>query len=436
MLCENGAVSALAPPGAVPSRDSDETLDARGLIVSPGFIEIHVHLREPGGEESETIETGLAAAAAGGFTAVCPMPNTKPVNDSPAATRAMIEAARRAGPVRVFPIAAASYGSEGDRLTDFAALRAAGAVAFSDDGRPLKTPDLMRDALKRALALDMVIIDHCESTAVSAGGAMNAGEVAYRLGVKGISNASEDLCVARDLALAAETRARVHIAHISTAGAVELVRAAKAKGVRATCEITPHHFVLTDADVERYGASAKMNPPLRSAADRDAMLSALSHGVIDAIATDHAPHSPLLKAQPLATAPFGVIGLETALGLAITRLVEPGLIDLAGLIRLMSARPAQILNLPHGRIRVGDPAHFTVFNPKQKWVYRVAEGKSKSRNSPFDGWTLTGRVMMTIIDGRIVYRAAPETDPGAGLERLPGFTAGTPALHSGHSEGS
>lgn len=436
MLCENGTVLALAPPGAIASTDADETLDACGLMVSPGFIDLHVHLREPGGEESETIETGLAAAAAGGFTAVCPMPNTRPVNDAPSSTRAMIEAARRASPVRVFPIAAASHGSEGDHLTDFEALRAAGAVAFSDDGRPLKTPDLMREALKRARALDMTIIDHCESPAVSAGGAMNAGQAASRLGVKGIPSASEDLCVARDLALAAETGAHAHIAHISTAGAVELVRAAKAKGVRATCEITPHHFVLTDADVERYGASAKMNPPLRSAADRDAMLSALSDGVIDAIATDHAPHAPRLKAQPLAAAPFGVIGLETALGLAITRLVEPGLIDLMALVRLMSSRPAQILNLPLGRIRQGAPADLTVFNAKKQWIYRAAEGKSKSRNSPFDGWTLTGRVVATIVSGRIVYRAAPDADPETGFKRLPGFTGGTPALHSGHSEGS
>lgn len=432
ILCVAGGVLTIAPPGKIPAAEVDEIFDASGLIVSPGFIDLHVHLREPGGEESETIETGLAAAAAGGFTAVCPMPNTRPVNDSPAATQAMIEAGRRASRVRVFPIAAASYGSEGETLTDFAALRSAGAVAFSDDGRPLKTPGLMRQALSRAHALDMVIIDHCEDPSVSAGGAINAGETALKLGLKGIPNASEDLCVARDLALAAETGARVHIAHISTLGAVELVRAAKAKGVPVTCEVTPHHFTLTDEDVARYGASAKMNPPLRSAADRDAMLHALANDVIDAIATDHAPHSPRLKSQPLAAAPFGVIGLETALALAITRLVEPGFIDLSRLVELMSVQPARILGLPYGRVCVGAPADLTLFDPKQEWTYRAAEGKSKSRNSPFDGWELKGKVAATIVDGEIIYRAAPAT----GFERLPGFTAGTPDLQRGHSEGS
>lgn len=429
MLIENGVIAAVAP--GLPS-EAAETLDARGLIVSPGFIDLHVHLREPGGEESETIETGLAAAVAGGFTAVCPMPNTRPVNDSPAATQAMIEAGRRASRVRVFPIAAASYGSDGETLTDFAALRAAGAAAFSDDGRPLKTPGLMRQALSRARDLDMVIIDHCEEPAVSAGGALNAGEAATKLGLKGIPSASEDLCVARDLALAAETGARVHIAHISTLGAVELVRAAKAKGVHVTCEVTPHHFTLTDEDVARYGSSAKMNPPLRSVADRDAMLHALESGVIDAIATDHAPHSPRLKSQPLAAAPFGVIGLETALALTVTRLVEPGFIDLSRLVGLMSVHPARILGLRFGRICVGAPADLTLFDPKQEWTYHAAEGKSKSRNSPFDGWKLRGKVMATIVDGKIIYRAAPV----AGFERLPGFTAGTPDLQRGHSEGS
>ncbi len=431
VLVEDGLIVALAPGIAV---EAAETLDARGLVVSPGFVDLHVHLREPGGEESETIATGLAAAVAGGFTAVCPMPNTRPVNDSPEATQAMIEKARQAGLARIFPIAAASIRSEGEELTDFAALQTAGAVAFSDDGRPVKTPGLMRQALERARALGMVIIDHCEDLTVSAGGAINAGAIAVKLGLKGVPNASEDVCVARDLALVAETGARLHIAHISTAGAVEMARAAKARGAPVSCEVTPHHFTLTDEDVERYGASAKMNPPLRTARDRDAVLAGLVDGVIDAIATDHAPHSPRLKSQPLATAPFGVTGLETALGLAITRLVEPGLIDLICLINLMSVRPAQILRLPLGRLRPGELADLTVFDPKREWTYRAAEGKSKSRNSPFDGWKLRGAVIATIVGGKIVYRAAGA--PTAGFDRLPGLTAGTPALHSGHSEGS
>lgn len=428
VLVEDGVIVAIA---AGISGDGAEAFDACGLIVSPGFIDLHVHLREPGGEESETIETGLAAAVAGGFTAVCPMPNTRPVNDSPEATRAMIDKARRAGLSRVFPIAAASFGSEGKELTDFAALQAAGAIAFSDDGRPLKTPELMRQALLRSQSLGMVIIDHCEDPAVSAGGAINAGATASNLGLKGIPNASEDVCVARDLALAAETGARLHIAHISTAESIDMVRMAKAQGVPVTCEVTPHHFTLTEEDVARYGASAKMNPPLRSVADRDAVLSALADGTIDAIATDHAPHSPRLKSQPLATAPFGVTGLETALGLAVTRLIEPGLIDLSGLIRLMSTQPAQVLDLPFGRVRAGAQADLTLFNPTHEWTYRAAEGKSKSCNSPFDGWKLKGMVMATVVNGEIAYCATP-----TGFDRLPGLTAGMPALHKGHSEES
>ncbi|MGH9327603.1 MAG: dihydroorotase [Terriglobia bacterium] len=398
---EDGLIVAVGSPG---SPQVGETLDARGEIVSPGFIDLHVHLREPGGEESETIATGLAAAVAGGFTAVCPMPNTQPVNDNPEITRWLREKAEQAELARVFPIAAASVGSKGERLTDFTGLAAAGAVAFSDDGRPLKTRELMQRALEHASPLGLPVIDHCENLSFSAGGVINAGGVAERLGVKGIPDVSELECVMRDLELAAATGAPLHLAHLSTAGSVERVRAAKQNGVRVSCEVTPHHFTLTEEAVVERGTNAKMNPPLRTARNREAIINALADGTIDAIATDHAPHAERLKLQPLAMAPFGVIGLETALALGLTQLVEPGRISLLRLIELLSSRPARILGKPLGRLRPGSAADVTIFDPHPEWTYRASEGKSKSRNSPFDGWKLKGIVTATIVGGTIVYR--------------------------------
>ncbi len=401
LLIEKGMIQRIAP--AIQSL-ADETLDAEGCAVSPGFIDLHVHLREPGGEESETLETGLQAAVAGGFTAVCAMPNTRPVIDHPDLVRAMIEKAGRLDLATVFPIAAASRGSEGEALTDFGALARAGAVAFSDDGKPLKTARLMQRALEKARSLEMPVIDHCEEPSLSDGGSINAGPVAEHLQLKGIPAASEDVCVARDLVLAAATGARLHVAHLSTCGAAEMIRAAKRKGVPVTCEVTPHHFTLTEEAVAAHGAMAKMNPPLRGPSDRDAVITALGDGTIDVVATDHAPHAPALKAQPVAAAPFGVIGLETALGLAITQLVDPGHITLPYLIELMSSRPARIIGKPLGRIGVGRAADITVFDPVRRWTYRAADGKSKSRNSPFDGWELKGKVVATIAAGKIAYR--------------------------------
>jgi dihydroorotase len=401
VLVENGVIHQIAPNLTV---QADETIDARGQIVAPGFVDIHVHLREPGGEISETIETGLQAAVAGGFTAVCPMPNTKPIIERPELVRATIEKAQKLGLARVFPIAAVSMGSQGESLVDMAPLVAAGAVAFSDDGRPVKTAGLLRRALEKAKSLGVPIIDHCEDPSLSMSGVINEGPVAERLKLRGVPNSSEDVCVARDLIVAEATGAHVHIAHLSTARAVEMVRVGKRRGIRATCEVTPHHFTLTDEAVAQYGTNAKMNPPLRSAKDLEAVLAGVADGTVDAIATDHAPHAPELKAKSLAEAPNGVIGLETALGLALTHLVHAGRISLAHLIVLMSTNPARLINQPLGRLQVGGAADITVFNPDLEWTYRAAAGRSKSRNSPFDGWTLKGAATATIVGGRIVYR--------------------------------
>ena len=371
---------------------ADETIDARTYVVAPGFIDIHVHFREPGGEISETINTGVAAAVAGGFTAVVTMPNTRPVIDRPELVRAQIAKARSLGLARILPAAAVSIASQGEALVDFAALVEAGAVAFTDDGRPVKTTGLLRQALERTVELGTLVSDHCEDPSLSAGGVMNEGPVATQLGVRGIPGAAEDVCVARDLVIAEATGGRLHIAHLSTARSLDMVRRAKRRGIRVTCEVTPHHFALTDEAVFKYGTNAKMNPPLRSAADVEAIRAGIADGTVDAIATDHAPHAPVLKAKPLeGDAPFGIMGLETAVGLSLTELVHTGLISLWHLISLLSSGPARVINQPLGRLRVGGAADITIFDPNLEWIYRTDEGRSKSRNSPFDGRTFRGR---------------------------------------------
>jgi dihydroorotase len=404
VLIEDGLIRQIGP--SINAR-ADETIDATGKVVSPGFLDLHAHLREPGGEISETLETGLAAAVAGGFTSVCAMPNTRPVNDRDEFTRAMIERAQKIGLARVFPIAAVSMGSNGEVLTDFDSLIAAGAVAFSDDGRPVKTPELMRQALEKARTLGIPIIDHCEDPALSAGGSINQGTVSERLGMRGIPNASENVCVTRDIEAAEATGAHLHVAHLSTARACEMVREAKRRGVRVTCEVTPHHFTLTDDAVEKYGTNAKMNPPLRSSEDRNALVAGIAGGVVDVIATDHAPHAPELKSKPITEAPFGILGFETALALAVTELVHPGKISLAHLIVLLSSNPARIIkqnvNPSLGRLRVGGTADITIFDPEREWIYHAADGRSKSRNSPFDGWNFKGAISSTIVSGVVVF---------------------------------
>jgi dihydroorotase len=401
LLIEEGEICEIAPHL---SNSADETVDARGQIVAPGFIDIHVHLREPGGEVSETLETGLRAAVAGGFTAVCPMPNTRPVNDNVELTRHLVTRAEELKLARVFPIAAVTAGSMGEKLTDFEALMAAGAVGFSDDGKPVKTPALMKEALEKAKGLGAPIIDHCEVPELSAGGVMNDGVHSKSLGLRGIPNSAEDGCIARDIEIAEATGGHLHVAHLSTAGGIQMVREAKDRGLEVTCEVTPHHFSLTDEAVTRYGTNAKMNPPLRKTADVEALLEGFHDGVVDAIATDHAPHAAELKSRPMAEAPFGVTGLETALALGLKQLVQSDRISMGQLIALMTSKPARIINKPLGRVRVGSAADLTLFDPELEWTYRAAEGCSKSCNSPFDGWKFRGAVTATIVQGRLVYR--------------------------------
>lgn len=386
---------------------TDKTLDAKGQIIAPGFVDIHIHLREPGGEASETIETGLKAAVAGGFTAVCPMPNTRPVNDSPILTRTLVERGEKLGLARVLPIAAVSPNSNGEKLTEFAALVKAGAVGFSDDGLPIATAGLLRRALDYSRRLDVPIIDHCEDLSLSAGGVVNEGGTAARMGLPGIPADAEDVTVARDIIVAEQTGGRLHLAHLSTNGSVELVRLAKSrqsKVGRITCEVTPHHFLLTETALGKYDTKAKMNPPLRTEKDVQAIRAALSDGTIDAIATDHAPHSDDLKQVEFNRAPFGITGLETAVALTLTHLVHPKKITLARMVELMSSNPAEIIRQPLGHVRQGGIADLTIFDPEREWTYHATTGESKSHNSPFDGWKLRGAITATLVAGNIVYQ--------------------------------
>jgi dihydroorotase len=404
LLLRDGRVAELAPRSKLIGRAA-ETLDARGLVVAPGFIDLHVHLREPGQSHKETIATGTAAAAAGGFTSVCPMPNTAPVNDSVEITAWMQEAARGAV-VNLFPIAAATLGGNGEQIADFYALQRAGAVAFTDDGKPVLDDKLMREALSLAARLKVPVIQHAEDTRLTAGATMNDGPMAFRLGLRGMPAEAESRIVERDIELARATQAHLHVAHLSTAAALKAVRRGKRDHIRVTCEVTPHHFTLLDENIGEYDSNFKMNPPLRSAADREALLAALADGAIDAIATDHAPHAEHEKEVEFDRAPFGVIGLETALALAITRLHREKNVPLRRLVELLSTNPARIVNLRgRGTLEPGAHADVVIFDPKKRWTCNAAQSLSKSRNTPFDGWTFTGKVMATIVSGNFVYRS-------------------------------
>lgn len=404
VLIEDGKVSAWLRHDEPAPADA-EVFDATGLLVAPGFIDLHVHLREPGQEYKETIATGAECAAVGGFTSVCCMPNTAPINDNAAITRFIIEQANRAGFANVFPIGAITKASDGAELAEMGEMKTAGIVAVSDDGRPVPNAGMMRRALEYAKDFDLTVVDHCEDKSLSAGGVMHEGRMSLLLGLKGMPALAEDLDAVRDVLLAETTDAKIHVAHISTKGAIEAVRNAKAKGLRVTAEVAPHHFSLTDEAVEGYDTNTKMSPPLRSREHLEAILEALKDGTIDAIATDHAPHHADEKNLEFDRAPFGITGLETAVGLAFEKLVHTGLISLPRLVEMFSTNPARIFNLKNrGTLKAGSIADVTILDPDLKWTYKVSETKSKSKNSPFDGWSFTGAAVATIVGGRIVYR--------------------------------
>ena len=401
LLIEEGQIRAI--DREIPADEGLEVIDCRQKVILPGLIDIHVHLREPGEEYKETIETGTLAAVAGGFTAVCTMPNTKPPNDCAAVTKFIRDRAREQGHCRVYPVAAITVGQRGKRLTEFADLKEAGAVALSDDGHPVADAFLMRLALEYSRNFNLPIISHAEELALSAGGQINEGALSTLLGLKGIPKAAEEVAIFRDISLAALTGAPIHIAHVSTKGACEIIRRAKEAGVPVTAETAPHYFSLTEEAVAGYNTLAKVNPPLRTEEDREAIIEALAEGVIDVIATDHAPHSVLEKEVEFAQAACGLIGLETALPLTL-RLVRRGIINWLRMAELLSLNPARILGLPGGQLRPGSPADITVIDPELSWRVTLEGLKSRSKNSPFLGWEMKGAAILTLVRGRVAFK--------------------------------
>jgi dihydroorotase len=414
LLLQNGRVAAVQVPGGLKGVKAKETgsqiIDAAGMIVAPGLVDVHVHLREPGQTYKESIATGTAAAAAGGFTTVVAMPNTVPVNDSVAGLEWMLDAARGAV-VKLFAMPAATFGSMGEEITDFYELQRAGAVGFTDDGKPVLHDRVMREALVAAAGIGVPVSQHAEDTRLTGGCSMNAGPVAFRLGLRGMTVEAEARIVERDIRLLRDIerydglRPHLHVQHVSTANAMDLIHAAKAEGLHVTCEVAPHHFTLTDEAIGDYDTNAKMNPPLRNDADRLAMIAGLMDGTVDCIATDHAPHALFEKEQEFERAPNGITGLETALGLALRVLHKGQGMTLRRVMELMSAQPAEIISLEsRGTLKVGSFADVVVFDPAAEWSFGAKRSRSKSRNTPFDGAGMVGRVMATICEGRVVYR--------------------------------
>ena len=407
VLIENDQLVGVFSPGAG-GAESDTVMDASGLLVLPGLVDMHVHLREPGYEYKETIATGVAAALAGGFTSLACMANTDPVNDSAAVTQFILERARVAGGARVYPIGALSAGMKGERLAEIGEMYRAGIVAVSDDGRPVMDAGLMRRALEYTSMFGLPIIVHEEDGHLAAGGVMNEGVTALRLGLHGIPAAAEEVMMARDIALTDLTGGRLHVAHVSTAGSVALLRDAKARGLAVTAEVTPHHLFLTEEAVAGYGTNAKMAPPLRNTRDVEALRAALADGTIDALATDHAPHHHDEKEVEFENAANGVVGLETALPLAL-RLVADGVLDLPALVARMTVGPARILGLPAGTLSPGAPADLTLVDPERRWRVEARTFRSKGRNTPFEGWEMAGRAVAVLVGGRLVYDDRPGT---------------------------
>ncbi|MBX7039389.1 MAG: dihydroorotase [Nitrospira sp.] len=400
VLIENGKIAAVGQPLAAPAGAT--VIQAAGQLVLPGFVDLHVHFREPGFEYKETIQSGTDAAVAGGFTTVCAMPNTNPVNDNQAVTEFMLERAKAAGTANLYPIGAITKRSEGKELAEIGDLRRAGCVAISDDGKPVMNSLVMRRAMEYARAFDVPVVDHCEDLHLSEGGCMNEGLISTELGLPGIPSAAEDVMVARNVSLAELTGARLHLAHISTAGSVRMVREAKARGLKVTAEACPHHFTLTEETTRGYNTHAKMNPPLRTSQDVQAIKDGLRDGTIDVIATDHAPHASQEKQQEFTEAPFGIVGLETALPLTLT-LVEEGVLTLESAVDKLATAPAKAFSLNAGTLAVGAPADVAIVDPNLEWEVDPSRFRSKSRNTPFAGWKVKGRVTTTLVSGRVVY---------------------------------
>ncbi len=400
LLIEDGVVAKL--DSAIKKPKDAETFDASGLVVAPGLIDIHVHLREPGQEYKETVRTGTMAAAAGGFTAVACMANTEPVNDNRSVTELIVSEAVKWGYARVHPIGAISKGLKGEELAEIGEMLRAGAVAVSDDGKPVMNAELMRRALLYAQHFGVAVIQHAEDLTLTGVGVMHEGEWSTKLGLPGIPGAAEDVMVARDIILTEDTAGRYHVAHLSTARSLDMCRRAKAQGLNVTCEVAPHHLILTDEEVAKSGFSTntKMKPPLRSERDREALVNGLADGTVDCIASDHAPHHADEKDVQFNLAPFGILGLETTLSLCLDRLVRPGILSLPRLVELLSTGPARVLGLPGGTLKPGSPADVTVFHPHEKVTIRADAFRSRSRNTPFDGWTLHGHPVATFLAGR------------------------------------